>query len=174
MFGKNSWTDRLKEKLTVYIDEQFVEYRERLANDLARGVGALAILAVKWTLFLLILFFGAALMAFLLAELLRPLVASWAYVSGFGIVLLILMVFLAWISRKLSWMENRVFEDIRTALLEEEPEALVAEEALVDKEKTTQEKSDAIELNIEPNEILNIENPEIEELKKKKDPFRDL
>lgn len=173
MFGRNSWTDRLKEKLTEYIDEQFIEYRERLANDLARGVGALAILAVKWTLFLLLLFFGAIMISFLLAELLRPFVASWAYVSGFGIVLLMLMLFLAWISRKLVWMEARVSEDIRKALLEEEQEELLAEEAFVDEEKKDQEKEDAIELDIEPNEILNIENPEMEELKKKKDPFRD-
>jgi DNA-binding ferritin-like protein (Dps family) len=174
MFGRNSWTDRLRDKLTDYVDEKFVDYRDRLANDLARGVGALAVLAVKWSLLLLLLFFSAVLLSFLAAELFRPLLANWSYVGGFGLVLMILILFLLWMRTKLDWMEHQVFEDIRTALLEDAAEELVTAEEKEGLKVELEEIADEMESDLPENLIIDkIENPELQQPKKGKDPFRE-
>ena len=176
MFGRNTWTDRLREKLTDYVDEKFVDYRERLANDLARGVAALAILVVKWSLLLLLVFFSAIMLAFFAAELLRPYFTSWAYTLGFGMVLCILITLLLWFRTRLNWMEHKVFDDIKKSLLDEKDiETIEAEsepETKPEMEETSADIVNQIEIE-DPTELFDPEMPKTEDLQKGKDPFRD-
>ncbi len=172
MFGKNSWTEKLKDKLSTYIDERFTAYREQLANDLARGVSTLAALLVMWSTFLLLLFFTALVFSFLLAELCRPWVGSWAYVLGFGFVLCSLSLLIYFIRGALPSIEKRVFEDIKKALLSE-PAPPVASSTTIS-EGIAVADDVAEELPSTDTELLQEEEelPTDDSATKSKDPFR--
>ena len=127
MFGKgNNWTDKLKDKLTAYVDERFEDYKERLAEDLSKGIATLAGLVLIWTVAVIGVIFVGIAMSLLLAELFRPWLANWAYLLGFLVVAMAIGALGYWlIKNKVQYVEKPVYLDILKSLggiLPEEPE----------------------------------------------------
>ncbi len=133
MFGKssNNWTDKVRDKLTAYVDERFEDYRERIAQDLSQGLATLAGLIAIWTVALLCLVFLGIVFSLLLAQILRPWAGEWAYLIGFsGIAILLIGLGSLLLIRRLYIIEKPVFKAMLKALDGHLPEEIdpIAEE----------------------------------------------
>ena len=126
MFGKKSWTDKLKAHVGGFTDERFGEYRDQIAEDLAQGVSRLAGLVIIWTLGLILALFSGLALAFLIAWLLEPWLGGAHYVLGFGLTTAALyaLAHRIWHRHKAVW-EDEVYQRIAKALRapEKEPPA---------------------------------------------------
>lgn len=114
---KSSWTDQIKDKVTVYVDELFQEYRGQITIDLARGLSALAGLIALWTMAIVCVVFIGTTIALLIGWLLSFYLNTFGYIIGF---LLVSMSFLGAayyvLKHKDKYIEQPVFHTMSDAL----------------------------------------------------------
>lgn len=165
MFGsKKNWTERLRERLTEYVDKRFEDYRGQIAIDLARGLAGLAGLVAIWTIGILCSVFVGIALALFFAWALSFWIGQFAYIVSFFIIAIIFIGIAYFIIKhKEKYIEDPVFKIMSKTLrspefwgLEEdkEEETTTSTEIIADdKKQTTKEE----ETNTEDSDI----NPQL-------------
>ena len=164
MFGnKKTLSDRIKEVLTEYIDKKFEDYRSQLANDLSRGLAALAGLVAIWTLAIVCLMFVSIALALLLGWAFTFWMNSFSYVLSFLIIAVFLLstAFIILFNKK-RFIEDPVFNIMSETLNKAETRGFK------NKEKKKKEKT-STEIN-----VISIPEKTIEERPKEKKEDIDL
>jgi len=119
MFGNNkkSWGDRIRERLTEYIDQRFDDYRGQLSHDVSEGISILAGLIAIWTVGILLVVFVGFSLALLLGWGLSYFMGTLGYLLGFVIITLVILGGGLWVlSRRVKLIERPVFKLISQSL----------------------------------------------------------
>ncbi|MCP4441180.1 MAG: hypothetical protein GY810_19925 [Aureispira sp.] len=108
---KKNWTERLRERLTEYVDKRFEDYRGQIALDLSRGLAGLAGLVAIWTIGIICSVFVGIALALFLAWGLSFWIGQFAYiVSFFTIAIVFLGIAYFIIQHKEKYIEDPVFK----------------------------------------------------------------
>lgn len=118
MKRKNSLTGRLSEKITEYLDDRVLDYKEQVADDLAKGLGALAGLVAIWTMITILLIFGGIALSLFIGTTLGNSLAGYGIVAGIYIVVAYIIL-----KNKKAWIEQPVFRITFKALTSNNSEA---------------------------------------------------
>lgn len=112
MFGnKKNWTERLRERLTEYVDKRFEDYRGQIALDLARGLAGLAGLVAIWTIGILCSVFIGIALALFFAWILSFWMGQFAYIISFlSIAIIFSGIAYFIIKHKEKYIEDPVFK----------------------------------------------------------------